>query len=141
MKLLDLRRLNVGLALRVIFAYICSKVLRMSVMKDQNQMIAYFNHLGKLNLWHEKSFTNHFLVNSRKFGRFYLRRPFSSDYKVYEQVFLDQEYLLLAQLIEKNCDGESISMIDGGANIGFTSIYICDYFKNKKEIRLRFRSY
>lgn len=134
MKIFELRRLNAILAIKVIIAYVCTKVLRVKLIKGQQELIAYFNHLAKLNMYHKKTLANHFLVASPDFGQFYLRKPYSSDYKVYEQVFLEKEYLRLAQLIEENCKGNTVSMIDGGANIGFTSIYIHNYFKGKKKI-------
>ena len=133
MKLFELRRLNVTLAIKVVFAYIGAKVFRRQLVKNQDKLIAYFNHLAVLNMYHKKTLANHFLVRSPDYGQFYLRKPYSSDYKAYEQVFLKKEYLRLAELIQENCKGDTISMIDGGANIGFTSIYISDYFKGKKK--------
>ena len=135
MKLFELHRLNAKLAIKVVIAYIGAKVFRLQLVKNQDKLIAYFNHLTVLNMHHKKTLANHFLVASPSYGRFYLRKPYSSDYKVYEQVFLNKEYLRLAELIQENCEGDTISMIDGGANIGFTSIYISDYFKGKKKIR------
>lgn len=135
MKLFELQRLNAKLAIKVVVAYIGAKVFRLQLVKDQDKLIAYFNHLTILDMHHKKTLENHFLVESTAHGQFYLRKPYSSDYKVYEQVFLDKEYLRLAELIHENCATDTISMIDGGANIGFTSIYISDYFKGKKTIK------
>lgn len=135
MKIFELRRLNFQLAINVVLAYTGEKILHVSILPDQKELIEYFNALIRLDLFHKSSIGKYYLVKSLNFGNFYLRKPFSSDYKVYQQVFIDKEYLLLAQLIEKHCSGKSISILDGGANIGLTTIYLNHYLKDKKDIR------
>jgi FkbM family methyltransferase len=134
-KIFELRRLNFGLSLKVVVAYIAEKLFRVSLLSNQKELIAYFNALIKLDLSHKSSVGKYYLVNSIQFGEFYLRKPFSSDYKVYEQVFIDKEYSLLAQLIEKHFPEKSLSVLDGGANIGLTTIFLNHLLKNKKDIR------
>lgn len=135
MKLLELRRLNFSLVVKVIIAYLGSKLLRKRLVSRQDELIAYFNHLARLKIRHKQSTDRHFLVSSEEHGEFYLRKPFSSDYKVFEQVFLDREYLHLAELIDRTCQGDEITMIDGGANIGLTTIFISRFLKGRKRIR------
>lgn len=119
----------------VISAYFKDKLLRKKLTGDENEAITYFRYLSKLKLSHKETVGNYFLVESPKYGQFYLRKPFSSDYNVFKQIFRDKEYLEFAQLIDANCPGDTISMIDGGANIGLTTIYMHHFFKGRKKIK------
>lgn len=134
MKIFELRRLNFQLGVKVMVAYIGEKLLHVSMLPKQKELIEYFNALIRLDLFHKSSMEKYYLVKSINYGDFLLRKPFSSDYKVYQQVFVDKEYLMLAQLIEKHCPGKSIAILDGGANIGLTTIYLNHYLKNKKDV-------
>src|SRR5687768_16498456 len=100
MNLLELKRINPSMWMQVIAAYFKSKLLRRKLSGTQDELITYFRYLAKLHLYHKKSVGNYFLVESPEYGQFYLRKPFSSDYQVFKQVFLDKEYLELARLIE-----------------------------------------
>lgn len=60
-----------------------------------------------------------------------LRKLPSSDYYVFKQVFIDQEYQSPISYFEKN-NIELNTVIDAGANIGLTSIYIKQHFPNAK---------
>ena len=119
----------------VITAYFKDKLLRKKLTGNEKEAITYFRYLSKLKLSHKKTVGNYFLVESPRYGQFYLRNPFSSDYKVFKQIFRDKEYLEFAQLIDASCPGDTISMIDGGANIGLTTIYLNHFFKGRKKIK------
>lgn len=60
-----------------------------------------------------------------------LRKLPSSDYYVFKQVFIDQEYQSPISYFEKN-NIEIKTVIDAGANIGLTSLYIKQYFPKVK---------
>lgn len=135
MKVFDLRRINTAMGAQVIAAYFNSKLLRRNPPAKQQEALYYFQYLSKLKIYHRKEVGDYFLVESPEYGRFYLRKPFSSDYKVFKQVFLDKEYLEFAKLIQQNCTSDTITMIDGGANIGLTTIYLNHFFRGKKKIR------
>jgi len=62
---------------------------------------------------------------------FRLRKLPSSDYYVFKQVFVDQEYQSPISYFEKN-NIDLNTVIDAGANIGLTSIYIKQHFPNAK---------
>jgi FkbM family methyltransferase len=55
-----------------------------------------------------------------------LRKPPSSDFAVFEQVFVLKEYQPLVDLINKNhsTKREPLNIIDAGGNIGLTSIFL-----------------
>ncbi|HKH62618.1 MAG TPA: FkbM family methyltransferase [Flavitalea sp.] len=135
MKLFDLKRIPASMRIQVIAAYFKNKLLGTKLIGKEEEVITYFRYLSKLKISHKKTVGNYFLVESPDYGQFYLRKPFSSDYKVFKQIFRDKEYLEFAQLIDASCPDDTISMIDGGANIGLTTIYMHHFFKGKKKIK------
>jgi FkbM family methyltransferase len=135
MKLFELKRMSFPLAVKVAFAYLGDKLFKIKLVKEQSELIAYFNALSKLDLYHEADTGSYYLVRSRQYGRFYLRKPFSSDYKVFQQVFSDKEYAFLVEVIDKHCKGDVVTMIDGGANIGLTTIFINHALRDKRTIK------
>jgi FkbM family methyltransferase len=70
-------------------------------------------------------------VNNESF-KFQLKRN-SSDSKVFEQIIILEEYKFLCELIKKNKITVS-SIIDAGANIGLTTIYLKQCFTDAKVI-------
>lgn len=135
MKISGVRRLNLQIFCKVLLAYIGDKLLRSSIIDGQKEIIAYFNALIRLDLYHKADAKTHYIAESRQYGQFYLRKPFSSDYKVFEQIFVVKEYLLLAELIERHCQNNEVFFIDGGANVGFATIFVQHYLKGKKKIK------
>ena len=59
-----------------------------------------------------------------------LRKPPSSDFAVYDQVFVLKEYEPLVALIKKHepASSRTLNIIDAGGNIGLTSIYLNTQF-------------
>lgn len=59
-------------------------------------------------------------------------RDFShSDLDVFKQIFLKEEYKLIMNLLKENHNHEGkIVVIDAGANIGLTTLYLGEYLKN-----------
>jgi FkbM family methyltransferase len=65
-----------------------------------------------------------------------LRKPPSSDFAVYDQVYILNEYQPLVDLIKKNEheNRRSLNIIDAGGNIGLTSIFFNNIFKDSRFI-------
>ena len=135
MKLLELRRLNFQLAIKVVFAYLGDKLFKRKLVNQQSEIISYFNALYNLDVFHKEDAGRYYLIESKQYGQFYLRKPFSSDYKVFQQIFIDKEYSLLADLVDKHCKGDVVTIIDGGANIGLTTIYMHHALKSRRMIK------
>jgi FkbM family methyltransferase len=134
MKIFELGRLDFRLACRVVFAYIAAIIFgrkRIQYEKD----ITYFNHLIKLDLYHLAEEGKYYKVRSNQFGHFILRKPFSSDYKVFQQVFVDREYQPLAELAKRYAHDEFINILDGGANIGLVTIFLNQQLKGETKVR------
>lgn len=124
MKWLQVYRLGWKLGIYLLFAYVAEKIFRRQIFRDQQAIIVYFNQLVNGDLHHVRSYPDYFVVKSDNNGLLAIRKYPSSDAKVYQQVFRDQEYAEVCRLIKKHIAAKDISMIDGGANVGFTSIYV-----------------
>lgn len=59
----------------------------------------------------------------------------SSDSDVFKQIILEEEYLFLKDLIINNLI-EIDTIVDGGANVGYTSIYLSNYFTKASFVAL-----
>ncbi|MDR3715405.1 MAG: FkbM family methyltransferase [Puia sp.] len=82
---------------------------------------------------------NSICVRGREgFGNYrFLIRVFTSDKHVLRQVFEEHEYRSLIKLVSDFFEQEKIKVIvDAGANIALTSIYLSGYFKKTEKIIL-----
>jgi len=62
-----------------------------------------------------------------------LRKYPSSDFSVHKQIFIEEEYLPLVELIKESYSPTNgLNIIDAGGNIGATSIYLNNIFPNSK---------
>ncbi len=59
----------------------------------------------------------------------FLIRPGTTDGLVFEQVIQNKEYGLLIELIEKSKPGSIRTIVDAGANVGFTTIFFRNHYK------------
>jgi FkbM family methyltransferase len=110
---------------KLIIAYIGDKFIKKELFKDQQALIHHFNFLVKFDLDHVSDNKNYYVVQSAKYGKAAIRKYPSSDPVVFQQIFPDGEYNLLADLVNEKLQPGVITMIDGGANIGLTSISLC----------------
>lgn len=121
-KLLKFLSLTKGFRIALFLAYIKCKILRKSLTDEQTAVIHYFNFLLKNNLKHILMREHDNLIRDNKYGILAMRKFPTSDYAVFKQCCVDNEYGELVQLIHKLIPKGRITMIDGGANIGLTSI-------------------
>ena len=124
MKIFEMRRLGPGGAIDLIKSYVGEKLMHRELVGDQKKLIAYFNILVNYDLYHREDKGNYTVMHSAEHGDVAMRKPFCSDPTVYRQIYSDEEYGLLASLIRKHVSSGDVTMIDGGANIGLTSIYL-----------------
>lgn len=59
----------------------------------------------------------------------------SSDSDVFNQIIIEKEYEFVVELISKH-DIEVKTIVDAGANVGYTAIYLSHFFKNMQLIAL-----
>lgn len=109
-------------ALKLVAAYSGEKIIHKSLFRDQKALIHHFNFLLNAGMEHVSEAENQYVAKHSKYGKIVIRKYPSSDPVVIKQVFLDGEYDALAQLVGEKLKPGKITMIDGGANIGLTSI-------------------
>ena len=132
-KLSNLYRLNAKSALLVL-VYLFKKVLRIKVSSTENETYILYNYLlkndGYLKEENTTSYTCIFKKNREK--KIILRKNPSSDLAVFNQVYGWLEYQKVVETYKNsfNYNPENeINIIDAGSNIGLTSLYFLDYFK------------
>jgi FkbM family methyltransferase len=77
------------------------------------------------NALYEITLLNDFTVYARDFKH--------SDLHVFKQIFGLEEYRIVYKILELNNDfKEDTIIIDAGANVGYTSVYFCQFFDNLK---------
>ena len=60
-----------------------------------------------------------------------------SDYEVFEQIFNLEEYDIIKKIINLNLNkADSLTMIDAGANVGYTTLYLNHFFNNAKIVSI-----
>jgi FkbM family methyltransferase len=77
----------------------------------------------------DKGLYNLNLINNSKL---YIRNNSHSDYSVFKQIFNQQEYKLIVSMLSLQKCTKDLNIIDAGANIGLTSIYLSQFIGNSK---------
>jgi len=133
-KFANLRRLNLKLTARVLYIYL----KRAFGFKAQQRDLVYLSYLFTLeqcNMTHLKEEENCFKVLSPEGVQIYLRKYPSSDSQVLHQIWTDKEYSIITKQIKTNLSQENLCIIDAGANVGYSSLYLFHYLKDSFNIQ------
>lgn len=122
-KLLQLKRLSLPLAARMILIYL-KKALGFKIKGADHIYLTYFFTLNRCDLRHVKEEENSFRVVTRDGVHLYLRKFPSSDAQVLYQIWTEKEYEVVAAHIKKNFHGKKLRIIDAGANVGYASLFL-----------------
>lgn len=134
-KILGIRRLS----LSWIFTIACYYGLRLFgvIYKEGETRLKFYLHLiqcnGRIISHNAKYITCKYTV-LEKDVIIHLRNFPSSDPRVFEQIFVNQQYKRIAELLTAR--GERLTMVDGGANIGLASVYFKLFFNDLKVIAI-----
>ena len=102
-----------------------------SYLREFNQTIAKIKSLGGV-----VSYENRLVLVSYKQTQYKLRLG-SSDFLVFDQVVLEEEYAPVIKLIKDNIkDLQGFKIIDAGANAGFASLYFSKQFPSSQIISI-----
>lgn len=136
-KLHHLKRFPLPYQLRLLL-FQCRKTLHLNYSIADFRLNSFLTtHLLRHNAFllneDENSYTAAFYNEKDKLYTMTLRKPPSSDFDVYDQVFVLNEYQPLADLIKRNRpDNRPLNIIDAGGNIGVTSIFLNTVFPGSR---------
>lgn len=115
------------------FDYALKKVAYRQYYESLYRLILFYNNLGYK---FKKTNEGLIIIGKENFKNYqFLLRPHTSDNKVFNQVIENIEYLSAIQLVEDHFQKDSVNLIiDAGANIGLTTLYLSYHFPNAKFI-------
>lgn len=118
----------------ILFIYL-KKILRLSGTSDQIYL-SYYYVLIKCNLLHLKETDFGFCVKNSEDVVLCFRRHPSSDAQVLKQIWLDEEYKVVVELINKYLPSGVLNVIDAGANVGYSTSYLYNKLNGKYQLNV-----
>ena len=92
-----------------------------SYLREQNRIL----NASLSNSYEINSDNNAYIIS--KNGISYRIRKKSTDFLVFEQVILNQEYKPFLELIKKYSQNKRLNLVDAGSNVGFASLYLNEH--------------
>jgi FkbM family methyltransferase len=132
-KLSNLKRLNFKNK-RIVLFYLIKTILKIKPTQIEFDVYSYYNILINANGYFfdetQNSYVSDFSDNFQK--RIKIRKRPSSDIAVFKQINIYKEYLPAVKAYQDNFfnDKYVMNIIDAGSNIGLTSLFFLDHFKN-----------
>ena len=110
----------------IVFLYFFKKAIKIRPNLKERTVYAYYNHLIELNGTLFKETHNHYVTDFKNSShkRIKLRKNPSSDFQIFNQVFIFKEYLPVVNAYITNFNPTAdmaLNIIDAGSNIGLTS--------------------
>lgn len=136
-KVFQLYRLNFSNALLVL-KYLLKRTFRMKITEKERQINEYYFHLIRFNGFLKEDNPENFVsFYSDLKGKIKIRKRPSSDLSVFSQIYDYKEYKPVAEVFKKHFPNEKVlNIIDGGSNIGLTSIYFSQHFPGSNFINI-----
>lgn len=139
-KIQNLTRLNSRYKVLVI-SYMLKTILRVKPSEEENECYIFYNFLlqfkGHMIKESSYSLTARFKNGENKVIK--LRKPPSSDFDVFKQIFYWKEYLPVVKCYQEHYKPEAnlkLNILDCGSNIGLTSLFFLDYFPGSRIIAI-----
>lgn len=118
-----------------VFIYSLCSIIMNKIPKNLKRDYEFIRkNYNKIKISNSKSFLNIETNINNLSTKFNIKKK-TSDSAVFEQIIIQKEYEIIVELFEIN-NIQPIWMIDAGANIGLTSIYISKYFPKIQVIAL-----
>jgi FkbM family methyltransferase len=89
-----------------------------SYLREQNRIL----NASLSNSYEINSDNNAYIISKNNIS--YRIRKKSTDFLVFEQVILKQEYKPFLELIKKYSQNKGLNLVDAGSNVGFASLYL-----------------
>jgi FkbM family methyltransferase len=127
---------NLFEVIQLVFFSICSRIIN-SIPRSLRINYEFTNKLiaQGIVIQNENSDIYKFQFKMNSFFLWFYLKKKSSDARVFEQIVLDEEYKAVLDYINKNHIVVN-NIIDCGANIGLTSMYLASHIKNAKILAL-----
>ena len=121
----------------VILSYYVFKLLGRNPNKIQKEINNLYNSLIHVNGKIIEETQELFRIKFRNTNQIVtIRKSPSSDLNVFNQVFRDNEYSKVIELFKVNFDEIKITIIDAGANVGYTSVLFNKHFSDASIIAI-----
>lgn len=92
-----------------------------SYLREQNRIL----NSSLSNSYEINSDNNAYIISKNNIS--YRIRKKSTDFLVFEQVILNQEYKPFLELIKKYSQNKGLNLVDAGSNVGFASLYLNEH--------------
>ena len=92
-----------------------------SYLREQNRIL----NASLSNSYEINSDNNAYIISKNNIS--YRIRKKSTDFLVFEQVILKQEYKPFLELIKKYSKNKGLNLVDAGSNVGFASLYLNEH--------------
>jgi FkbM family methyltransferase len=133
-KLLQLRRLSLGLSLKILGIYI-KRIAGIKLGEAEIGYLSYLFTLENCELKHMSEEEDCFKVKTSYGVILYLRKHPSSDSQVLQQIWVDQEYQVIVDFIKAKFHQPEICILDAGANVGYSSLYLFYHLRNQFNLK------
>jgi len=110
------------------------KMIGITIKGNDHIYLTYLYSLERCGLRHVQEEKDCFKVITENGVYLYLRKFPSSDAQVLYQIWTENEYAVVADLIEKNFRQKQLRIVDAGANIGYASLYLFKRLKDQYDI-------
>ncbi len=101
-----------------------------SYLREQNRILN-----SSISASYKINFDNQAYVISKN-GISYRIRKKSTDFLVFEQVILNQEYKPFLDLIKNHNQNKALNLVDAGTNVGFASLYLNEHLNINRTISI-----
>lgn len=133
-KLTNLKRLDFKNK-RIVIFYIIKTILKIKPTQKELDVYVYYNILINANGYFFEETPNSYISDFKDtfHKRIQIRKRPSSDSSVFLQINVFKEYLPVVRVYQENFinnDEYCMNIIDAGSNIGLTSLFFLDHFKN-----------
>lgn len=125
----------------IIISYLLKTIVGVKPSAKENATYIFYNFLiqfnGQMIEESENSLTAIFKNGKKKIIK--LRKPPSSDFDVFKQVFYWKEYLPVVKCFHEHFKpevGATLNILDCGSNIGLTSLFLLDHFPGSRIIAI-----
>ena len=81
-----------------------------------------------------KKIDDYFELKLKNEFKIFIRDHRHSDYLVFDQILVKEEYKIISSIFKHHGLKENLNIIDAGANIGFTTLYLSEYVKKSNFI-------